>query len=237
MYIFWDPLNVALARMILTTAPSTSATKAERRRSAILESAEHLFALYGFNATRLEDVAEDAGLTRPALFYHFSDKQALYHATLANAFGSLASQLEQALMSGGSVVERFEKATEVLIEEVTRRPSLGRLVLRYVTDIGEQQEQSIYPESNQLIETAWALFNQGCESGELRPLHENPFHAASVVIGSTVFYVSAITKLIPSGDFDSLSSKHIAAQKNETLQIVRFLLDVSPATPDAEGVK
>lgn len=215
---------------VLIAAPKKSATKAERRRHTILESAERFFALHGFNATRLEDVAEDAGLTRPALFYHFPDKQALYQATLANAFGSLASKLEQALKSGGSIVERFEKATELLVEEVTQRPSLGRLIMRYVADAGEHQELSLHPESHQLIQTAWVLFKQGCDSGELKPMHEHPFHTASVVIGSTVFYTSAITKLIPSGNFDPLSAEHIAAQKQETLQIVRFLLGISPAT-------
>ena len=214
----------------MTTTPSKSPTKAERRRLAILEAAERFFARYGYKATRLEDVAEDLGLTRPALFYHFPDKQALYPATLANAFGSLANQLEEALTSAGTIVERFEQATNVLVDEIARRPSLGRLILRYVTDENEQQQQSIYPESNRLIQVAWALFDQGCKSGELKPLHGHPLHAASVVIGSTVFFASAITKLIPNSDFDPLSAEHIAAQKSETLQIVRFLLGVPPAT-------
>lgn len=212
------------------TTPSNRPTKAEQRRVAILESAERLFALYGYNATRLEDVAEEAGLKRPALFYHFSDKQTLYHTTLTNAFGSLSNQLEKALMGTGSIAERFENATVALIDEIAERPSLGRLILRYVTDPGEQQEQSIYPESNRLVQTAWELFNQGCESGGLKPLHDQPFHAACMVIGSTVFYSSAITKLIPSGGFDPSSAEHIAGQKNETLQVVRFLLGISPTS-------
>ena len=217
------------AHMSSTGTPPKSVTKAEKRRASILESAELYFARRGYNATRLEDVAEDAGLTRPALFYHFADKQTLYQATLANAFGSLAQRLEIALMCSGSIAQRIENAMEVLIDEIVKRPSLGRLLMRYVADEDDQPADTIYPESNHLIRTAWTLFNQGRASGELNPLHDNPFHTASTVIGSTVFYVSAITKLIPTESFNPLSSEHIAAHKRETLQIVRLLLGITHA--------
>lgn len=209
------------------SANSRKKGKAARSKIAILESAEQHFAKFGYTATRLEDIADDAGLTRPALFYHFPDKQALYHATLANAFSSLVVHIENALSGPGSIAQRFELAMEVLIEEIVIRPTLGRLILRYVTDIGERPEHSIYPESDSFIQTAWALFQQGCENGELKPLHEHPFHAASAVIGSTVFYTSAITTLIPSEAFDPLSPEHVAAQKSETLQVGRILLGIN----------
>lgn len=209
----------------------TTKGKAARSKIAILESAEKHFARYGYTATRLEDIADDVGLTRPALFYHFPDKQALYHATLENAFSSLVTNIENTLTGSGSIALRFEKAMEVLIEELVIRPTLGQLILRYVTDVGERPEHSIYPASDHFIHTAWELFQQGCESGELKPLHDHPFHAASAVIGSTVFYTSAITTLIPTEAFDPLSPEHVAAQKSETLQVARILLGITPAKP------
>lgn len=193
-----------------------------------MESAERFFARHGYNATRLEDVAEDAGLTRPALFYHFPDKQALYQATLENAFGSLARQVEMALMGSGSIAQRFESAVSVLVDEIINRPSLGRLILRFVADAEELPAEGLYPDSNHLIRTAWVLFNQGRECGELKPLHSHPFHAASTIVGSTVFYTSASSALIPSDDFNPFGPEQIAAQKQEILQIVRFLLGITP---------
>src|SRR5262252_5018884 len=70
--------------------------KAARTRAAILAAAEQQFARRGFVATRLEDVAEAVDLKRAALFYHFRDKQSLYDAVVADAFGSLAARLEEA---------------------------------------------------------------------------------------------------------------------------------------------
>ncbi|WP_461421552.1 TetR/AcrR family transcriptional regulator [Ketobacter sp.] len=202
-------------------------SKGERSRSFILESAEHHFAKYGYNATRLEDVAEDAGYTRPGLFYHFPDKPTLYQATLKNAFGNLASEFETALMGPGTIAERFERAMKVLIESIVVSPTLGRLILRYVADAEEQPTTgTIYEDSNQLILTAWELFNQGCENGELKPRHNDPVHTASMVVGSSVFYSATLKVLIPLSDFDPSSPERVAAHTEETLGVVRYLLGI-----------
>lgn len=51
----------------------------------IVDSAEQLFSSKGFAQTTLHDVAEHAGLTRGAIYWHFKDKTALLDAVLARA--------------------------------------------------------------------------------------------------------------------------------------------------------
>ncbi|HKA16641.1 MAG TPA: hypothetical protein VKH41_16590 [Myxococcota bacterium] len=72
----------------------------------------------------------------------------------------------------------------------------------------------------------WALFDEGRRSGELEPLHDDPFHAASAVIGATVFYVSALAPLSPPGDFDPLAPEPAAAHKRDALRTARRLLGI-----------
>jgi AcrR family transcriptional regulator len=208
-------------------APQPSGAKAERTRSVILTAAEELFATHGYAATRLEDVADTVGLTRAALFYYFRDKQALYDAMLKNAFGALAEHFNTVLTATkGSIAERLELSVEAFVDAVVARPSLARLILRYVADAKEQPPQDLLSANNQILLNFWSLFQKGRKSGELKPVHDDPFHAASAIIGTTVFYVAGLSALIPNGKFEPLDPKQVKAHKREAVFALRHLLGI-----------
>lgn len=214
--------------MTAQTVVEPSSTKAERTRAAILSTAEDLFSRQGYAATRLEDVAEALGLTRAALFYYYGDKQKLYDAMLADAFGGLASKLEVVLAAEkNTVVERIEMAVEAWIDTIIARPTLARLILRFVADGTEQPSQAIFSDNNRLPMRFWALFEQGRKSGDLNPVNDDPFHTASAVIGTTVFYVGALSGLVPHGQFQPLDPQQVAGHKREVLLATRHLLGIS----------
>lgn len=52
-------------------------SKAERTRAAILQVALERFSERGYDGTRLSDIADQLGLTRAALYYHFRSKDDL----------------------------------------------------------------------------------------------------------------------------------------------------------------
>jgi TetR/AcrR family transcriptional regulator len=213
-----------------------TALKAERMRSAILEAAEAQFARGGFAATRLDDVAEAMGMTGAALFYYFKDKGALYDATMENAFGTLTTRLSEVLSAQASIAERIERAVEVWIETIVARPALARLILRYITDSEQHPTRRIYPASDVFLRMTFALFEHGKKTGELNPIHDHPYHAASAIIGSTIFYVSALAPLLPSGDFDPLSAKQVEAHKRDAVRMARLYLGIG-AKPRAGAQK
>jgi len=205
--------------------------KAERTRAAILAAAERLFAKGGYAATRLEDVADAVGLKRAALFYHFRDKQALYDAVIEEAFQELVARLEAALSAGGPIGPRVEAAVEVWVDAIQARPALARLVLRHAADAEERPPAPLFPAAERLLRIAWALFEEGRRSGELEPLHGDPFHAASALIGATVFYVSALAPLLPLRAFDPLAPEQMAAHKRDSLRTARRLLGIRVTRP------
>jgi AcrR family transcriptional regulator len=54
----------------------------DKRRALIEDAGAKLFAEHGYGATRLDDVAAAAGITKPVLYRHFDSKKALYVALL-----------------------------------------------------------------------------------------------------------------------------------------------------------
>ena len=59
-------------------------TKAEASatRSLILDTAERVFEERGVSGASLQQIAQAAGLTRGAIYWHFEDKAALFHAMM-----------------------------------------------------------------------------------------------------------------------------------------------------------
>jgi TetR/AcrR family acrAB operon transcriptional repressor len=55
-------------------------TEAEQTRQAIMESARRLFAERGVARTSLDQIAQAAGLTRGAIYWHFANKAELFTA-------------------------------------------------------------------------------------------------------------------------------------------------------------
>ena len=53
---------------------STRAAQAERTRQQIIETAQRLFAEIGYDATSLQMIADEMGLTKAAVYYYFQAK-------------------------------------------------------------------------------------------------------------------------------------------------------------------
>ncbi|MDJ0322127.1 TetR/AcrR family transcriptional regulator [Pseudarthrobacter sp. PS3-L1] len=79
-----------------TPAPTPRSQAKEHRRQALLDAAATLFAAQGFNRVSLEDLGAAAGVSGPAVYRHFSGKQAV--------LGALLRSVSQDLLTGGRLV-------------------------------------------------------------------------------------------------------------------------------------
>ncbi|MDT4957771.1 MAG: hypothetical protein QOD31_1570 [Pseudonocardiales bacterium] len=61
---------------------SSRAVQAEQTRQQILDTAQRLFADLGYDATSLQMIADEMGLTKAAVYYHFRAKSDLLHAAM-----------------------------------------------------------------------------------------------------------------------------------------------------------
>src|SRR4029079_5384527 len=52
----------------------------------ILDAAVRVFRRHGFRRSSIEQAAEEAGLTRQALYHHFSSKEALFRAAITRLY-------------------------------------------------------------------------------------------------------------------------------------------------------
>lgn len=205
------------------TQPARRA-RAERTRAALLEAAEALFAERGFDATRVEDIAERVGIRRASIFYYYRDKQELYDAVLDSVLGALHERLERALDGDAPLAERIEAAVGAWVDAVGARPSLARLVLREAAGATPERRAALSTHTgrfHQLVRRQ-ILERPDFVGARLHPI--DPVHVAATVVGATVFFVAAMPALVPERSLDPVSPAHLAAHKEELLRVVRRLL-------------
>jgi AcrR family transcriptional regulator len=108
-------------------APST--------RDAILDAAEHRFAVRGFAGVSVRQIAADAGLRNQAsLYHHFKNKRAIYEAVLARGIAPIV-----ALVTGDATGPRpvsplsradLESTLDRVCDYLAAHPHLPRLIER-----------------------------------------------------------------------------------------------------------
>lgn len=76
--------------------PEPRTRDAERSRQQILEAARQAFAEHGLGGTRLDDVAQRAGVDKRLIYYYFQNKDNLFLAALEDVYAGIR-QAEEAL--------------------------------------------------------------------------------------------------------------------------------------------
>src|ERR1700751_2254290 len=91
-------------------------------QARILDAAMRVFRRHGFRRSSIEQAADEAGLTRQALYHHFPSKEALFRAVIERLYEkALAAEAAAARGAG----DRGPSLSDILIAEIAAR--LGAL--------------------------------------------------------------------------------------------------------------
>lgn len=99
-------------------------------RQAILDAAEAVFAEHGFEATKVQQIAERAGLSMGTIYSIFPGKQELYEAILGQHGADLLRLLRAVHDGGGSPLDMLDDLVVVYIDYFVAHPEFLRMHLR-----------------------------------------------------------------------------------------------------------
>lgn len=152
-------------------------------RLRILREATQLFATHGFAATSIRQVVEAAGCTKPALYYHFANKQELFLRAVEAALADL-DIIDTVAEQPGSIRDHMLVAMRMLQARVQARPEALRLLFR--AELHQQEGQPDFDfrtfRARDLVRIE-ALLRKGIAKGELRA-DLDPHDAAVAVVGT-----------------------------------------------------
>jgi AcrR family transcriptional regulator len=110
---------------------STMNVRVERgqaTRRQLVQAATALFAARGYEATSIEAVLEEAGVSRGALYHHFEDKRALFEAVLDTVETDLAATVMAAAQDVANPADMLQVGCLAWLGQV-RDPVVRRVVL------------------------------------------------------------------------------------------------------------
>jgi AcrR family transcriptional regulator len=116
---------------------ATSATRLRRRverREELLDAADRLVKT-GTPEMSMDEVASEAGITKPVLYRHFGDKDGLYEALAQRYVDELARELEP-VADVADARGRLARTIEAYLSYVEREPERYRFLL----GTGERQQ-------------------------------------------------------------------------------------------------
>ena len=168
-----DPIVIIFPPM--TRSPTLEAPPRQRRKEArpqeLLDAALELFGEKGFAATRTDDVAERAGVSKGTLYLYYPSKEELLKAVIAH-FLSARIAAGAALVAGhqGPVAGLLRRMLTQWWSELYDSPASGvfKLVITEVRNFPEIAQFYIH----EVVEPAHRLLGQaivaGIERGEFR---------------------------------------------------------------------
>lgn len=157
-----------------STARTVRVRRPEDRASEIARAALELFVTRGFAATKLEDVAKEASVSKGLPYLYFKNKEELFKAVITEA---IAGPLAQA----NDVIDRFEGTSEELLRVLVagfrtfEETPAGGVVKLILAEAGN------FPDVAGFYCTHFDVrgrdlfirtLRRGVESGEFRPLRD-----------------------------------------------------------------
>ena len=106
----------------------TKAEQSEATRGALVEAAEALFAEQGFAETATEAVVKATGVTRGALYHHFSDKTDLFRAVYERVEQRVIAQVEAAVAGLTDPLAVLQRGADAFLDACLE-PAVQRIVL------------------------------------------------------------------------------------------------------------
>jgi AcrR family transcriptional regulator len=166
----------------------------QRRKDArppeILDAALAVFAQKGFAATRLDDIAAKAGITKGTIYLYFDSKQSLFEALARQSIGVQFDQIKTHLAGfPGTSAEllRFVLSTMGRFAMTSDRVVLPRLVLAEAANFPELAEFWRREVIERGIELMSAIIARGIERGEFRKIDLG--HAARLCVAPILVIV------------------------------------------------
>ncbi|WP_189071298.1 TetR/AcrR family transcriptional regulator [Deinococcus sedimenti] len=80
----------------MTVPPVSSPAVPDTTRARIQQEAARLFVQSGYHGVSMREVAEAVGVTKPALYHHYADKEALFLAMLEGTLAGLSRLIHAA---------------------------------------------------------------------------------------------------------------------------------------------
>lgn len=131
-----------------TESPASQPAAADKRR-AILDAAIRVFARQGYHATRVADIADEAGVAYGLVYHYFRSKEAVMTELFTERWSLLLDAGEQVKEGDGTPREKLSAIAGFIIDSYRHNPDLMKVIIIEVTRAANSFGRTHLPEIRQ----------------------------------------------------------------------------------------
>jgi AcrR family transcriptional regulator len=144
----------------MTTAKSTD------RREQILSVATRLFSEHGYAATSLEDVAEDIGFTKPAIYYYFKSKDEILFEIHDRIVAAGLGFVHEVQKQGGDPADQLDSILRAHICRLLDNVDANLVFAREQAALSESRAADIKARDREYEQAVRDIYAAGVDAGE-----------------------------------------------------------------------
>jgi TetR/AcrR family transcriptional regulator, fatty acid metabolism regulator protein len=198
---------------------ASKAPPAEKRRQ-ILDAAVRVFARQGFHATRVSDIADEAGVAYGLVYHYFRSKDEVLNELFVERWSLLLVAIEEADSIGGSPREKLAAVAAFIVDSYRHDPELMKVIIVEVTRAANSFGRTHLPEIRRAYESIAKIVEDGQAVGAFRA-------DVAPMFASMSFY-GAIEQLLSSWIFEVIPATEESYEQAKELVVTTICDGLEP---------
>lgn len=187
---------------------ASKAAAVDKRRQ-ILDAAVRVFARQGFHATRVADIADEAGVAYGLVYHYFRSKDEVLNELFVERWSLLLAAIEEADNAGGPHRDRLAAVAGFIVDSFRHDPDLMKVIIVEVTRAANSFGRTHLPEIRRAYEGIAKIVAEGQEAGAFRS-------DVAPLFASMTFY-GAIEQLLSGWIFDVIPASETSFDQAKDL--------------------
>jgi AcrR family transcriptional regulator len=183
----------------------------EDKRRQLLDAAVRVFARKGYHASRVGDIAEEAGVAHGLLYHYFRSKDQVLEAVFHENWNALLARIASVEESDEPAADQIRHIAAIVLRTWLHLPDVVRVVIQEFGRSPELAER--IGELTQPIDAIQRVIARGVERGEFRKDIDPAFAATVVYGGIDELLTGWVLGRLPSGEED------VAAAERTLLEV------------------
>ena len=168
----------------MTAKPRKNAAASRER---ILTAAATEFAARGYAGANMDRIARRARLNKAMIYYHFTNKAALYREILNDMFGAVRARVAEVAASEAAPADKIRGYVAAIAGEAEARPHFPPIWLREIAEGGEHIDAATITAMGGVLGALRAILDEGTRLGRFQPVR-NPLMLHGGIIAPLMFF-------------------------------------------------
>jgi AcrR family transcriptional regulator len=178
---------------------STKSELTETRREQILGAATSVFARLGVHTARMDDIVEEAGLSKGAVYWYFDSKDEIIKSILEMYLNRELQELHDLVRQSDSVENRLMLMVDHLIAELEQYESVMPIAYEFYSLSTRESDirKSLDVYFQKFIKIYEDLITQGIKHGELKKVdpQETAVSILALLEGLTLLWMVGVLRI------------------------------------------